>query len=143
MATKKERGEQEAHVLAVRKRCRGVHLVREKEQRSRFDAWTALEDSADLKGASVMISNLVEAANKHTKSGFVVSEPIYTGDEGFDDLRRIAFPLIRLRGDKIGQGCGWDLNEEILKHPFDGAEHLTTCPNCGIEMSWKAPVFEA
>ena len=133
--------EQEAIVEAVTKRCRGVHLVEPEKQTTRFEAWYALERKDNVKGAAKMIAELAEAANEHTPAGYIVSAPIVPEDADWDALRRLAFPLIRLRGDAVGRTCGWDLNEEIVQHPFDGAEHLTECPNCGIEISWKAPVF--
>ena len=133
--------EQEEIVTAVTKRCRGIHLISPEDQAERFEAWRALEDKGNIKGATKMIGELVEIANEHTPKVFVMSEPTIPDDVDWDALRRLALPLIRLRGDKVGQSCGWDLNQEIVKHPFDGAEHITECPNCGISMSWKAPVF--
>ena len=144
MAKKKSdvRLEQEALILGVTKRCRGVYLVDADTQTKNFEAWRAIEDAGKEKPALAMIDELVEAANEHAPKGFVVSaRPVVEGS--WDSLRRAALPLIRLRGDKVGQGCGWDLNEEIIKHPFDGAEHMTECPNCGHDISWKAPVFDA
>lgn len=37
--------------------------------------------------------------------------------------------------------CGADFNDEILKYPLDGQEHLVSCPKCGQEISFRSPVF--
>ncbi len=132
--------EQEAVVLAVTKTCRGPYLISEERQQLGFEAWRAVEDT-DEKGARQLIKDLIQEANNHTPSGMVLDRALPEEEGNWPALKRIALPLIRLRGDEVGQGCGWDLNEEILKHPFDGAEHMTDCPQCGIEISWKAPVF--
>ncbi len=142
MSTKKERAAarkvQEEVVLGITRRCRGPHLVAEGEQRERFDRWYEIEKAGKEKPARTMIAELVEAANELAPFE-VVARHAEKGD--WEGLRRAAFPLIRLRGDAVGHGCGWDLNEEILKHPFDGEDHETECPNCGVSMGWTAPVF--
>lgn len=142
MTTKKEqaaiRDTQEATVLAVTKKCRGKYLVDPEVEAERFDQWRDIVDSGDEGAALAMIATLAEAASE--LAPFTVTpRPVVEGN--WESLQRSVLPLIRLRGDTVGQGCGWDLNEEIVLHPFDGAEHTTECPNCGISMSWRAPVF--
>ena len=143
MTTKKERDaarkEQEEVILAVTKTCRGPYLVEPEKEAERFEQWRDIVDSGDEPAALAMIAGLAEEAT--AIAPFTVhSRPVKEGD--WESLQRAALPLIRLRGDTVGKGCGWDLNEEIVLHPFDGAEHVTECPNCGISMSWKAPVFD-
>ena len=142
MATKKElaaiREAQEETILAVTKKCRGPYLVEPEAEAERFEKWRGIVDAGDETAALDMIGELAEEAS--VLAPFKVHHrPVIEGN--WESLQRAALPLIRLRGDTVGQGCGWDLNEEIVKHPFDGAEHETECPNCGISMSWKAPVF--
>ena len=142
MATKKElaaaREVQEEAVLSVTKKCRGKYLVDPEVEAERFEKWRGLVDAGDEVGARDMIEELAAAASEIAPFT-VQARPADEGD--WEGLQRAALPLIRLRGDTVGQGCGWDLNEEIVGHPFDGAEHTTECPNCGISISWKAPVF--
>ncbi len=143
MATKKElaaiREAQEELVLSVTKKCRGPYLVEPEAEAERFEKWRGIVDAGDETAALDMIAGLAEEAT--VLAPFTVhARPVHEGD--WESLQRAALPLIRLRGDTVGQGCGWDLNEEIVKHPFDGAEHETDCPNCGHSISWKAPVFD-
>lgn len=37
--------------------------------------------------------------------------------------------------------CGADFNDEIVKFPFDGKEHIVNCPKCGQEISFRSPFF--
>jgi hypothetical protein len=47
------------------------------------------------------------------------------------------------RADAEGhQACGYDVNELILKHPFDGKDHTERCPRCKTEISFRSPVFD-
>lgn len=136
------RREQEQHVLAVDRICRGPYLVHPEEEAKRFAAWYSLEEKNDEHAMRQMIWALMQEAEEETARGFTLrlAGPPYE-QRDLQALRRIAFPLIRLRGDTVGKPCGWNLNEEIVKHAFDGAEHVTDCPGCGVEMTWKAPVF--
>lgn len=144
MATNKQLAEareaNEAQVLAVTKKCRGPYVTDAEEQAEGFDEWRGIE-GVDEKAARALITRLEERATELAPTGMAVAAPP-VGEGDWEGLKRAAFPLIRLRGDRIGRGCGWDLNEEIIKHPFDGGEHVTECPNCGISISWKAPVFD-
>lgn len=38
-------------------------------------------------------------------------------------------------------GCGYDFNDTIVAGPWDGADHLATCPQCSTPTSYRAPVF--
>ncbi len=133
---------QEAHVKSVARRCRGPKLVSDEDVAPRWDAWRVLRDEDDWDSALDMVQVLRKIAQSHATTGFTVSKVPDPEKGDWAALERIAFPLIRLRGATVGKGCGWPLNLEIVKHPFDGAEHVTTCPNCGNMISWKAPVFD-
>lgn len=39
-------------------------------------------------------------------------------------------------------GCGYDFGLTVVSEPFDGSEHETPCPKCGVVTSWRSPVFE-
>ena len=41
------------------------------------------------------------------------------------------------RGVETRSGCGYDFSQTVLNHPFDGAEHETPCPKCGVVTSWN------
>ena len=127
--------------MGVVRRCLGPYLRSSEDEKADFQAWREIEGEGEEKDALRMIQRLVdEAADNHADTGFVVrSRPVVDGN--WESLRRAAFPFIRLRSVTVGKGCGWNLSEEIIEHPFDGAEHVTVCPNCGIDISWKAPVF--
>lgn len=38
-------------------------------------------------------------------------------------------------------GCGYDFGQTVLSEPFDGAEHESTCPKCGVVTSWRSPTL--
>lgn len=40
------------------------------------------------------------------------------------------------------KGCGYDVNNLIVKHAFDGEEHTEPCPNCETEIAFRAPTFD-
>ena len=40
------------------------------------------------------------------------------------------------------RGCGYDFNQIILLHHFDGQEHPYRCPQCGVEGTFRSPLFE-
>lgn len=45
--------------------------------------------------------------------------------------------------DNAGRpGCGADFNEIVCSVPFDGARHEYTCPSCGVEGTFTAPIFD-
>lgn len=143
--------EQEKQIRAVKKSCRGPALADPKVVREHFDLWYELEAKGKTEPMLVMISALRIAAQDVAAKGFIVSLPpnadepgVLAGEEECGtvaELRRAAFPLIRLRGDTVGRGCGRDFNETILAYPFDGTENKDECPGCGVVTSWKAPVF--
>lgn len=58
-------------------------------------------------------------------------------------LRRAALPLIRLRAERIGKPCGYDMGQEFKKYPSDGTEHESVCPKCGNIVSWRAPLGDS
>ena len=37
--------------------------------------------------------------------------------------------------------CGYDVNELVLLHQFDGAYHEEPCPKCGTIIDFSSPVF--
>ena len=137
----KKRKEQEAQIRASSRRCRGPLMHDSESEREGFDRWRELEAKGDDEGAREMIDLLVLEAQEVAAPGFRVRLPGMPEKGNWMGLRRVGFPLIRLRGDAVGRGCGADLNDEIVSHPFDGAEHETACHDCGVLTSWKAPVF--
>lgn len=38
-------------------------------------------------------------------------------------------------------GCGYDFGHTVLSEPFDGKDHLSVCPKCGVETSWRSPTL--
>ena len=133
---------QEAHVRMVQRLCNGPLLVKEGTERARWKRWRALEADGDWGSALGMALELRDAAQALVESkSLVVYLPPAPPEGDWSAMRRAVFPLLRLRGVTIGQGCGNNLNDEIVKHPFDGAEHQSICPKCGVVTSWKAPTF--
>lgn len=138
--------EKDAHVRSVGRTCRGPMLTTVEHQRPQFDTWYALEESNDVAGALVMIGLLFDDAKKVKHPGFKMGavpelDPEELGPEPWDALRRRAFPLIRLYGDRVGRGCGWDVNEEITAQPYDGESRSVECPKCGSLIEYTSPVF--
>lgn len=138
--------EKDAHVRLIARTCRGPMLTTVEQQREAFDHWYVLEEANDVAGALEAIGALFEAARKLKHPGYkmaafpeldlkeIVPEP-------WEALRRRAFPLIRLYGDRVGRGCGWDLNEEITGQPYDGESRSVECPECGSVLEYTSPVF--
>lgn len=136
------REQQESHVRVVPLTCRGRLMYDPEDEQKSFKKWYALRDANDDVGARRFIGKLVDAAQEVAAVGVTVRiGPLPEAEGDWFALRQIAFPLIRLRGQRVGFRCGVDLVEEILKHPFDGAEHETVCSGCGTPQSWKAPIF--
>lgn len=42
----------------------------------------------------------------------------------------------------VHQGCGYDVNEMIIKHPFDGVTRKENCPKCNTEQVFHVTPFE-
>ena len=139
--TKSKRKQQEEQIRAVSRRCRGPLMYDDAREQEGFSQWRALEAERDDSGARKMIERLVKDAQEVAAPGLKVHAPPMPEEGDWPALRRAALPLIRLRGSRVGRGCGADLNDQILDHPFDGADHETACPDCGVLTSWKAPVF--
>ena len=61
----------------------------------------------------------------------------------FDQAKsNMARGLIPMSADKkLRIPCGYDFNKVILSYPFDGADHIVFCPNCGVRTSFKSPIF--
>lgn len=136
------REQQEAHVSMVSRTCRGRLMYDPEHEQEGFKAWYALAEAKDEKGARELIVELAVAAQDVAAPGVVIAVPPPPEEKGnWFRLRQIAFPLIRLRGDRVGFRCGWNQNEAVLAEKFDGAENEADCPNCGTVFSWKAPVF--
>lgn len=134
------REQQEAHVRVVTRTCMGPLLIKPEVEAANFEVWHKIEAKGDDKAARAMIEELVKAADKVAFPGFVPT-PTMPAKGDFAELRRIALPLIRLRGNRVGQGCNYDHNELICAEAFDGAEHEVECPGCGTPVSWRSPVF--
>lgn len=37
--------------------------------------------------------------------------------------------------------CGYDFNNVVVQHPFDGQSHVVECPNCHQKINFTSPVF--
>ncbi len=139
--------EKNAHVRLIERTCRGPLLTTEEFQREAFDKWYELEDAGDAAGAVVMLGALFGNAMKSKHPGFkMTAAPLPEDvDEITPDLwvllRRRAFPLIRLYGDQVGYGCGWDVNKAITAQPYDGESRSVECPECGSVLEFTSPVF--
>lgn len=148
--------EQIEHVKTTRFVCRGALLRDEKAQGPYFRWWYAAEEKDDRAAAIALIEEL-EAERKKIAAknapGYM-PQPLLAGPGPDDEadprleldwaqLRRKAFPLIRLRTSLIGRPCGRNLIDQILEAPFDGAVHPYRCPKCGNEGTFRAPLFYA
>lgn len=124
--------------------CRGVLLRTDAEQRPLFDQWYAVEQRGMPMEAesflAMLHSDAQHIANNHGPEGFKLFWPevrihraVY--ERNWEELRRLAFPLIRLRGEMIGRPCGYLLTELVEAVPADGGEHTVVCPRCGNTVS--------
>lgn len=135
------REQQEAHVRMVPKICRGPLQYSNEDEQALFKKWYVFEAKDDFNGARKFILVLFAAAQKFATPGFRVSVPSIPEEDEWITIRRAGWTYLRVRGQLVGRACGWDLNEEIMRHKFDGAEHETECPICGTPHYWTGPVF--
>lgn len=40
------------------------------------------------------------------------------------------------------QGCGYNFGEIVANGPLDGEEHPYTCPQCGVQGTYRAPRYD-
>lgn len=137
------KAEQFAAVMANNRTCRGPLVVTDKAQAAGFKAWYALEATGYWGGAVKLLAKLVTNAQLvadklHGAPGKFRVTCADVEEGNWDGLRRVIFPFIRLFAEKVGKPCSVDLNEEVVRHPWDGAEHVTDCPGCGAPHSWRA-----
>lgn len=134
--------EQQAHVRSITRICRGPLMVEDEVWQKNMATWLALKDAADVDSARDFIVMLANDAKQYGPPGYRMSAPSAESlSEDWERLERLALPLIRLRGDKVGHACGQDVNELVVAGGFDGEEHSAECPGCGTEITWTAPVF--
>lgn len=130
--------------------CRGKLIREEKQQRRYFDAWYAAEREGDKEYALKLIDMLEGERRKialKLAPGYfpppLLARPMGEDDEdprlelSWAQLRRKAFPLIRLRTSLLGRPCGHDLTEQLAEVEADGQEHQYECPKCGNTGTFK------
>ena len=140
------RSEQEIFVRSVERRCRGLCLSTDDSQRENFAEWYKISATKDWDSAVEFLLRIEKSIREYMAQTFPDrSLPILSISEVERDdwvrLQEIIFKFIRPRGDEIGLGCGWDLNDEITQHPFDGMERKYECPNCGNKGTYRSPIF--
>lgn len=139
--------EQKKSILERDLICLGPCIYDEKTMRGLFDAWYKIEKEGIIdnnRGKGIgFVKGLFEETKKLAKKvspKFQFSIPEVFPDD-WEGLRRMAFPLMKLRTSKIGKPCGHNMAFDVVEHPFDGSEHKDECPNCGNKRSWRSPVF--
>lgn len=131
---------EEAQVRVIKRTCLGPLMLKDEVWQKNLKLWEGIEDAGDMASAHDFIVMLVNDAKKVAHPGFKLSPPEDL-PEDWVALRRIALPFIRLRGNKIGRACGYDVNDLVVAAGFDGEEHSAKCPNCGTMITWRAPIF--
>ncbi len=140
------RVQQDTHVRSIERTCRGPLLVDPEIERVNFDRWYVLEELRDVDGVGGLLGELYENAKQLAAPGFKLGAvPALVVDpndaETWEYLRRLVFPMIRLRGDKVGKPCGYDQNQIVVAHPYDGETRQVPCPDCDTLFVWTSPVF--
>lgn len=137
------RSEIEAQQRSVRRHCKGPFRLTEQEKKDLLECWSLVATSKDIpaaKGIVMAIEVYVDSGHKPLPDDWDV---VLGRFQDLLDLRR-------------KEGCGYNFNDFILSHPFDGhdygliyddennliADRRTPCPWCGILISWKAPLYE-
>ncbi len=121
--------EQEKHIRAVTRECRGPFLLSREDRTSLTHAWQDVEAKADFV-AGIQLKDFIENA---------VGAPhaVISPNDWESMLRRVA-SLINAHTES----CGYDFNQTVLATPFDGEEHEYKCPKCGVEGTFRTPWFE-
>lgn len=52
------------------------------------------------------------------------------------------FRLITARRRYIGDPCGVDLFDLVVRYPFNGKVHETACPGCGRFVHFRSPIMD-
>lgn len=125
---------EEAHALVrhVRRTCRGKAVLDPAIMRSLHLAWDDVSGHADWEKAKKL------CALAETESGTTGPE---VADGDWEAMGRRVLSAIYAHGDSIGKPCGYDFNDIICAHEFDGKMHTVECPKCGATNVFTAPVF--
>lgn len=143
---------QSAYVAQLRRPCAGPLVRRPKEMADLWARWHALakayrSNDNPPKAAQDLVAFVDEltgqaqavARELGVDPRSVIVKPV-TASSAFDDIKRAALPLIRLRGHRVGRGCGVDLTPVYVAaeldrtdRPFDGQTVAYTCPKCGAD----------
>lgn len=114
--------------------CRGPLLRTDEAQRPLFDQWYEIEQAGRAEAAGGFYLMLHEDAERI--AGHAVPLPHNrlvdaVAHANWGELRRLTFPMIRLRAEAVGRPCGADLTPLIDAVPQDDAVHKLACPACG------------
>lgn len=128
-----------ANIHAFQRRCNGPRRLSEDEAAFLIAKWDQLEEAKDIEGALALIM----AVELYIDSGHLPIPATWQAAlQRFIDLLKLPRK----------EGCGYDFNQILLSHPFDGTDYCVTkdaegnvisdtrtpCPNCGNLISWRA-----
>lgn len=141
-------------IRAIRRTCKGPKLLSLAEQ----EPYLAQIRAATPATAPGLVEPIVALRRRLRLPGVSVEEldpeelkllqlkgqpgPPSIVTKGADGLLSWALESVRANAGDAGKPCGYDFNETVLQHPFDGAEHVYRCPRCGVEGTFRSPRYE-
>ena len=118
------------HIRIIKRKCKGFLSP---------EARIVIRDY--LQAGKMDEARFADAANRGAKD--LITEVTVISTAG-----NAAVPMtMRIKGKEEpmkyrgGPGCGYDFNEVVIAGPLDGEEHDYKCPKCGVQGSYRPPLF--
>jgi hypothetical protein len=116
-----KRSEAEIDMRRVDRRCRGPWLLSLADQQVLREKWQAIVATNNVRNAAVFVLALEKTLSVPTAMASTAS------NDSWAQLSRRSAELIFA----CKENCGYDVNDLICQHPFDGVEREAACPKCG------------
>ena len=112
------------HLCVVARICRG----QSKHSLDVLDQYIVLRKANESSKAYALLSSFALSAGITPLSPYL----------SLFELDAIAFTLAHMHKDD----CGQDLNELLLRYPYDGQIRIVVCPRCNTEHSIQMPLLD-
>jgi len=127
----KTRADAEQYVRSVRRRCQGARVNDLDELKALAEAEAAQRKRTRLDQWQAMAEMLETGRAEGRTVNDLIRAHLQAGDQ----------PTVRALNKLSRRGCGGDVNNEIVKQPFDRSVRYMNCPKCGLQISYLAPAF--
>lgn len=124
-------------VRSIQRRCKGPAIFPPEVQRAYFAQIGDADPEALLGALLAELQTMLDPA---------LAVRILAYARAARDTRGAYHALVatlRIHATDVGRSCGYDVNDLICAHPFDGQAREVTCPRCGTVISYRAPRFDA